>query len=296
MYELAGKTTFITGGASGIGLGLARSFANAGLKIALADRDTGRLLEAKKLIKAKYANVEVEVVSFDVADYAAWQNAVDEIESKLGPISILCNSAGIGGGTLLHEDDPVRWRSVIEVNLMGTFYGIRTLLPRLLARNTPGHIVNIASLSGLRSHPGMSSYDASKHAVVGMSDSLRKELDGTNIGLSVVYPGMTNTGFVTNSQQIISEKTNTAFTKLNSGIADMLKAGMDPQKVAERVLQAISQNEYHVFTHADVKPAMAAHFEERLAAFGQNADPDYCENLDGLAALIKSGNNLKNKV
>src|SRR5690606_6755953 len=184
MKKLQGKAALITGGAGGIGLGMAIAFAKAGMSLALADVDSGRLAPAVDAIRA--LGVDAMPVTLDVTDYAAWQQAVDAVENQLGPVALLCNNAGLGGSAKLAEDEPRRWKMIIEVNLIGAFYGCRTLLPRMLARGQPAHIVNTASFSGLRSNPGMSAYDASKHGLVGMSDSLRGELRGTCVGLSVL--------------------------------------------------------------------------------------------------------------
>ena len=130
---------------------------------------------------------------------------------------------------------------------------------------------------------------ASKHALVGMTDSLRAELSGTNVGLTIVYPGMVRTDFVTNSNQVISTRTNSKASPLAQDVAALQMHGMDPDAIAERVLRAVHVNEYHVFTHADWKPAIAQVFQERLDAFGESADPAYHENIEGLLASVASG-------
>lgn len=279
MKELDGRTAFITGAAGGIGLCIARALAARGMDIALADVDRDRLRSASADIGA--IGVKAVGVFLDVTDFDSWTIAVDEAEAALGPVALLVNNAGIGGGGPIATEDPKRWKLVLEVNALGPFYGCRTLLPRMLDRGDPAYIVNIASLSGLKSHPGMSSYDASKHALVGMSDSLRGELDGSNVGLSVVYPGTTRTQFVENSIRMIEERTNPSEPIQNVG--DMLKHGMAPDKLAERVVRAIVDGQADVFTHADWKPQIAAAFAARLAAFDDGADPDFTEKAGLLA-------------
>jgi len=189
-----------------------------------------------------------------------------------------------GGGNVA-QDDPARWHRVLEINALGTFHGCRAVLARMQARGGEGHIVNVASLSGLRSNPGIASYDASKFAVVGLSDALRQELAGTPIGLSVVYPGMTRTGFVGNSRSILEGATGSPISA-DSGVGNILAAGMDPNKVAERVLRGIAASEYHIFTQDDWKPAIQSVFDERIAAFGENADADYHEDIAALQTRI----------
>jgi short-subunit dehydrogenase len=112
-------------------------------------------------------------------------------------------------------------------------------------------------------------------------------LAGSPIGLSVVYPGMTNTQFVENSQRQIAKETNAVVDK-GSGVGNMLATGMSPAKLAARVVRGITAGEYHIFTHADWKPVIKAVFDDRLAAFGENADPEYRENIEALKARVAS--------
>jgi short-subunit dehydrogenase len=156
----------------------------------------------------------------------------------------------------------------------------------MLAQDGEAHIVNIASLSGLRANPGMSSYDASKFALVGMSDALRLELAGTKIGLSVVYPGMTRTGFIQNSVSQLAREAGAVLVE-GSTLGNILDGGMSPDRIAEFTLRAVRAGDYHVFTHADWKPAIQAVFDERMAAYGEGADPTYHEDLSGLKAKIE---------
>jgi NADP-dependent 3-hydroxy acid dehydrogenase YdfG len=244
MQNLSGKTVFITGGAGGIGMGMAKAFARAGMNIVLADVDTNRLTRAAADLRE--AGAKVSTQELDVRNFDSWTRALDAAETSMGPIAILCNNAGIAASSTVAEDIPDRWKLVLEVNALGPFYGCRAVLPRMLARNDEAHIVNTASLAGLKSEKGMSSYCASKYAVVGLSDSLRQELEGTRVGLTVVYPGMTNTGFVTNSANTVEQNTGTPITPTDAGIAKLLKHGMNPDKIGERVVRAVKNAEYRV--------------------------------------------------
>jgi NAD(P)-dependent dehydrogenase (short-subunit alcohol dehydrogenase family) len=284
MRDLAGKTAFITGAAGGIGSAFARALAREGMKLALADLDEARVVSAWE--EALALGADALALSLDVTDYADWQRAVDAAEARLGQVALLVNSAGIGTGTRVAEEDPARWRRVLEINALGPFYGCRTVLPRMLAQDGEAHIVNIASLSGLRANPGMSSYDASKFALVGMSDALRLELAGTKVGLSVVYPGMTRTGFIQNSVSQLAREAGAVLVE-GGTLGNILDGGMSPDRIAEFTLRAVRASEYHVFTHADWKPAIQAVFDERMAAYGEGADPTYHEDLSGLKARIE---------
>jgi len=288
MRNLAGRTAMITGGGGGIGFGIASACARAGMKVALADVDRRRLDESIAALGNEGA--EVIGVTLDVADYPAWHRAVDEIEAALGPVALLCNNAGVGGNSRLAEDDPVRWRMVIEVNLLGAFYGCRTVLPRMLARGEEAHVVNTASLSGLRSNAGMSSYDASKHGLVGMSDTLRAELKGTCVGVSVVYPGTVRTGFAENSAAVIASRVQCERSRLDAEIAKLLKTGMDPNVVGDIVVKAVQAGHYHIHTHRGWKPILQPHFEEKVQAMPASAGAeDVSTTLASLNAQISPG-------
>jgi NAD(P)-dependent dehydrogenase (short-subunit alcohol dehydrogenase family) len=290
MKSIRDKTALITGAAGGIGLSIATALAKSGMRVALTDIDAARLdVAAGRLRKT---GVDVFATTLDVTSYADWQCAVDAAEAALGRIKLLCNNAGIGFGSPLHEDDPVRWRTVLEVNALGPFHGCRTLIPRMLEAGDEAHIVNVASLSGLRSNAGTSSYNASKHALVGMTDAMREELAGTPIHLSMIYPGVVRTRFVAHSQQVIEKNSSAPLPaeshRQNQQMEAIHQLGMDPDKVADRIVQAVLNDEYHVFTHCDHKAELEAIYRERLAAFGENADPEYVEDFAALQAAFES--------
>jgi len=281
MKRVDGKGAFITGGASGIGLGMARAFGKAGVKLALADVDEGALQTAASSLRD--LGVDVVAQTLDVSDPSAWEGALDRAEAAIGPISVLCNNAGIGGaGKSVAEWDIALWRMVMEVNLFGAFYGCRLMLPRMLERGEEAHIVNTASVNGWVAFPRGSAYSASKHAIVGLTDSLRGELADSNVGVSLLCPGMTNTNFAANSMRFMSGKAG-APPSPDRPVTDFLKTGASPEKVGERVLRAVLAGEYHILTHSDWKPMIEAHFAERLAAFGEDADPDHHEDFAALA-------------
>ena len=286
MKSLNNKTVLITGGGGGIGQGMARAFAAEGARILLTDVDPARLEEARLSLERECATVAA--CPLDVTRFDAWQAMVDEAPSRIGAIDILCNNAGIGCEMQeLAHHDVGQWLRVIEVNLMGYFLGCRAVLPQLLARDTEGHIVNVASLSGLRANPAMSAYSASKHGVVGLSDALKAELAKTKVGITVVYPGMTRTNFIANSRAVLGAENDAAGdSSLDSTIAAMLSVAMDPNKLGARVVRAVREQEYQLMTHVGARQQIAAIFEERLAAFRENADPDYVDDVKALEAAV----------
>lgn len=282
MESFRDKTVLITGGAGGIGLGMARGFAAEGARLLLVDLDAERLDAARGALESEYG-ATVATAMIDVTDFAAWQALVADAPARIGAIDILCNNAGIGcemQTVAEHDIDP--WKRVIEVNLIGPFLGCRAVLPQLLERDVEGHIVNTASLSGLRANPALSAYSASKFGVVGLSDSLRSELAKTKVGVTVVYPGLTRTNFITNTSTQNADKAGT----LDHMLAAMQAAAMDPNKLGARVVRAVRDGEYNLITHIGARDQVASIFEERLAAFRENADPDYVDDVAAIQAAI----------
>ena len=162
MEKLTGRTALITGGASGIGLGMAKAFIAAGLRVAIADINEGALAAAAAALPGLGAAVKL-----DVARSEEWERALDAVEAALGPVEILCNNAGVGQGrfadgreTVVAEMPEALWRMVLEINATGTFLGARAVAGRMLARGQGGHIVNTASTGGLMAPGGIAAFCA----------------------------------------------------------------------------------------------------------------------------------------
>lgn len=264
MKDLTGRTVLVTGGASGIGLGMARAFVGAGAKVALVDIDEAALAIAAEDLRR--AGGEVLPLALDTTDLERWREVVAQTCADLGPLAVLCNNAGVGGThERVADSDPKRWARVIEINLLGYYYGCVTALPGMLERQDEGHVINVASVSGLCANPVGSAYSASKYAVVGLSDSLRGELKGSRIGISVVYPGATSTNLSANTIKLNGRAGGEPPGR--AAITALLAQGTNPDDLGARVVQAVLANEYHVFTHLDLGPDVEAIFNERLAPF-----------------------------
>ena len=164
MRELAGKTAFVTGGASGIGLALGRAFAEAGMKVMLADIETDALSAAVNSLHN--FGPDVRGVVCDVTDPGSVERAADASYEAFGQVHVVCNNAGVAGGGGIDDIPLDDWRWVLDVNLMGVLHGIRTFLPHIRAHGEGGHIVNTASMAGMVSGLGFGPYSASKFAVV----------------------------------------------------------------------------------------------------------------------------------
>jgi NAD(P)-dependent dehydrogenase (short-subunit alcohol dehydrogenase family) len=273
MREFAGKTAFVTGGASGIGLALGRAFAQAGMNVMLADIERDALATAVKSLTG--LGPEVQGVACDVADAFSYERAATATYEAFGNIHVVCNNAGVAGGSGIDDISLDSWRWVLDVNVIGVLNGIRTFLPHIRAHGEGGHIVNTASMAGLLSGLGFSPYSASKFAVVSMSEGLAVQLAPLGIGVSVLCPGFVRTA-ISRSGRNRPERYGPAKTPdpaspagaLAAQMAQLAEAGIDPADVAQRTLAAIRENELYVFTH----PEMRDELKERFAAIAAAMD------------------------
>jgi NAD(P)-dependent dehydrogenase (short-subunit alcohol dehydrogenase family) len=267
MRELAGKTAFVTGGASGIGLALGRAFAQAGMNVMLADIEADALAAAVKSLE----NVRpgVRGVICDVADPSSVERAAKASYEAFGNVHVVCNNAGVAAGGGIDNISLDNWRWVLDVNLMGVLHGVRSFLPHIRGHGEGGHFVNTASMAGMQSGLGFSPYGASKFAVVSMSEGLAAQVRPLGIGVSVLCPSFVRTLIGEsgrNRQQRYgptpSLDPNSPAAAIVAEIALRLQAGLDPAAVAERVLDAVRNDEFYVFTH----PNMRGEVDQRFAA------------------------------
>ena len=180
MRDFSGKTAFVTGGASGIGLAIGRAFAKAGMNVMLADIETEALAAA--VASLRDVGPDVRGVTCDVTDPASVERAAQATYDAFGNVHVVCNNAGVGGGSGIDAISLDTWRWVLDVNLMGVVHGIHTFLPHIRAHGEGGHIVNTASMAGMTSGLGFSPYGASKFAVITMSEGLAMQLKPLGIG------------------------------------------------------------------------------------------------------------------
>lgn len=253
MTDVQGRTAFITGGANGIGLGIARAFADAGAKVALADRDTEGLAHAK----AELQHItQVETYAFDVRNREAYASAADAAERALGPVSLLFNNAGVIVAEAPAKLNYELWDFAIGINLNGVINGVQTFLPRMVARGEGGHIVNTSSGAGLVATGSGVLYCTAKFAVVGMAEALNHELASSGIGVSVLCPGPVATNVIHRSQEgapkgavELSEAHEKRRADLRERISQVLRQGTSPDDVGEMVLKAVRENQ--LFIHTD---------------------------------------------
>lgn len=255
MDEFTGKTAFITGGASGIGLGIAKNFAREGMNVVIGDVQDESLERAEVELKAISNNIFP--VNVDVCDRPAMKEVAELITQKFGSLHVLCNNAGIGGGRKVLETPDDQWRRVEEVNLWGPINGVKVFLPRMLESGEDGHIVNTSSFSGIHGHGNQSCYGASKFALVGLSEFLRNDLADTNISVSVLCPHVADTPII----DALKERVNSQVREI---IEDM---AVPADVVGQQVLNAIKNQEFYIFcdgTHT--RKMLEKRCEDMLAA------------------------------
>jgi NAD(P)-dependent dehydrogenase (short-subunit alcohol dehydrogenase family) len=276
MRDFAGKTAFITGGASGIGLALGRAFAEAGMKVMLADIETDALAIAVKSLHN--VGPDVRGIHCDVTDPKNVERAAEAAYEAFGNVHVVCNNAGVGGGSGIDDISLDDWHWVLDVNLMGVVHGIRTFLPHFRAHGEGGHFVNTASMAGMISGLGFSPYGASKFAVVTMSEGLAMQLKPLGIGVSVLCPGFVRTRIAESGrnrpQHYGPRRTPDPASwagALAAQLANLAQSGIDPADVARRVLDAIRDDELYVFTHPEMRAEMAERFAAILAAMDKAA-------------------------
>ena len=271
MREFKGKTAFVTGGASGIGLAMAKAFAERGMNVMLADVERSALDSALTDI-GKLGN-HVRGVACDVADPDSVQRAAQATFEAFGRVHVLCNNAGVAAGGGIDTISIENWRWVVDVNLMGVVYGVRSFLPHMRAHGEGGHIVNTASMAGMISGMGFSPYAATKFAVVAMSEGLRPQLQPFGIGVSVLCPHFVRTNIGESGRNRQERYGRTPQLDPGSPAAAMVKelgkliaAGLDPAEVAARVVAAIESDELYIFTHPNMRQFVEARFAAIEAA------------------------------
>ena len=256
MQDFNGKTAFITGGASGLGLSMARAFAARGANIMLADLNEEGLAAAAEALSGR-ANVEIDSVVCDVADPAAMQRAADKTIERFGKVHVVCNNAGVALGGQPGEIPLEDWRWIVDINLMGVVYGVEIFAPLIKSHGEGGHIINTGSMAGHGAAPGMSPYNATKFAVVGYSEGLRQELEPHNIGVSCLCPAWVRTNIHTTTQGRPTGGRSQAELDADPAYQDMAEvigSGLEPDAVAEWVADCVEANRLHIFTHPDFKP------------------------------------------
>jgi len=264
MENIEGKVAFITGGASGIGLGIAKACAKYGMKVVIADMRQDALDEAMAYFKEK--KQPVHAIKLDVTDRVAYAKAADEAEAVFGKIHVLVNNAGVGGGgpveTVTYKD----WDYTVGVNLGGAINGVMTILPRILKHGEGGHIIATSSTNGIAATGASITYCTTKFAVAGMMEALATELQDKGIGASVLVPGPTTTNLGKSSFENRPAHLRNEGETWPPPPPPPPKDGqprrppmmdkdvwMDPVETGERVVRGIKNNDLFIITHPEFK-------------------------------------------
>lgn len=277
MKEFNGRTAFVTGAASGIGLGLARTFLDRGMNVMMADVEAAALAAAVHSL-SNYGD-RVASVLCDVSLGDEISKAADEAIERFGKVHILCNNAGVSRAGRVEEISICDWEWVVGVNLYGAIHGIRALVPHMKAHGEPSHIVTTSSMSGLTPKALASPYGATKFALVGLSHVLHDELAGTNIGVSVLCPGWTRTNMPDNGRNrperyggAYDFRSDPLLAARNREYVDGSKKGLDPLDLAALVVRAIEENEFYIMTQPDRRASVQKRYDELMASFDAVAE------------------------
>ena len=253
MKEFQGRVAVITGGASGIGVGIARALANRGMKLVIADLNQETIDAALNDFSA--VGVEAMGVLCDVSKLEQVQNLADKTVEKYGAVHVLCNNAGVGIPTSAREIKLEDWKWIIDVDLWGPIYGVKIFAPLIEAQGE-GHISATSSMAGLISANKMGAYSVAKHGVVALMTALERELRSkkSQVTASVLCPGPINTNISRNSVSYRPPMLKPNSSKKSSGkrgasIQAILEDGMAPDEVGELVATAIRDDKFWILTH-----------------------------------------------
>ena len=267
MENLDGKVAVITGGASGIGRAVADRAVAEGMKVVLADIEKRPLEVAVDDLAANGA--EALGVVTDVSDAASVQALRDRALDRFGAVHLVHNNAGIGLGGPIWEVSEADWRWILGVNLLGVVHGVATFTP-LLIEQGEGHIVNTASVAGLIAAPFLGPYNATKQAVVAISETLYKDLQavGAPVGVSVLCPGFVQTRIAESERNrpewAAADHEVPGAEEVRGVVQGLVDAGIPAAEVADRVIDAVRNNTFYILTHSELDAAITTRFDDIL--------------------------------
>lgn len=262
MQDLGGKIAFVTGGSSGIGLGLVKVLAAAGMKVVF----TYRQPQHRDETLAHFSNLpqqRVHAIALDVTDRAGFKNAADEAQRVFdGPVQLLINNAGVGVHGLMEHATYADWDWVMGVNVGGVVNGVQTFLPRMLASGLPGHIVNVASIGGIAALGSVGLYATSKFAVVGLTEALRTDMVGRPIGVSVYCPGPVKSNIADSARSRPAQLAESGYSApgMEQGAPppEFMLHAMDAVTAAGYVLDGIRNNRLFILSHPEFRDVLTA--------------------------------------
>lgn len=261
--DLTGRVAFVTGGSSGIGLGIARACVEAGMKVVVTYLTDVHLADADPYFAGSADRFHA--IRVDVRDRVGLQVAAVEAVDRFGPVHLVCANAGVGITARVSEAGPQDWRDAIDINVMGVVNVIAAFLPGMLARpSEPGHIVATSSMSGLFHGASAGVYTTTKYAVVGMMEALRAELSVQGIGVSAFCPGLVQSRIFQQfrHRQDSERGLNGETDALRERRMQAMAAGMDPLECGRKVLRGVCRNDLYILTHPEFREG----FNDRVQA------------------------------
>lgn len=276
MDSLVGKIALVTGGGGGIGLAMGRSLAAAGARVILADLDEEAARKGAATIAEEGG--EAEALALDVRSETSWQHVRQHAERVFGAVDILCNNAGVGTArksldTLTAED----CNFVFDVNVRGVLNGLRCLLPSMRRKNSPSHIVNTGSILSHFALAEAGDYVASKYAVLGISETLKLELRGTDIGVSVLCPGLVDTAITENTAALGGRTFRAAQISAKP-------RGLSAVLVGAAVVRALTENRFYIFTHPEYARFVDRRNQQISAALAESTQLGPADDTSFLAS------------
>jgi NAD(P)-dependent dehydrogenase (short-subunit alcohol dehydrogenase family) len=262
------RVAVITGGAGGIGFALARAFAERGARIVLADVDEAALAQREKELAEQ--GVSVMAVPTDVTRSESVEALADATWKRFGAAHLICNNAGIAVFGELHRASPQDWDLTMAVNFWGVVHGVATFVPRLLDHGEGGHVLNTASMAGLVGMQWLGIYSASKFAVVGLSESLHRELKPRGIGVSVLCPMIVETNINENSARWLRERAPGSSLQPPPPVEAMRGGVIAAGAVAQRVVRGIERGWLYILTH----PEQREFLRRRAGRLDRMFDPE----------------------
>ena len=286
MQDLKGKAAFVTGGSSGIGLGIVQVLAEEGMKVAFTWRRQDHLDHAMSLLQGR----TVHPIKLDVTDREGFVLAADEAEAALGPIQVLINNAGVGVGGLIEQATYDDWDWVMGVNVGGVINGIVTILPRMIASGLEGHIVNVSSMGGVAALGSVGVYATSKFAVMGLSEALRTDMIGRNIGVSVYCPGPVKSNMGEAVKLRPEHLSNTGYRMppppKDAPPHPMMLTAMSEVEAGRHVLRGIKQNQLFILSHPEFRDVIKARGDALVEAVPDEPFPQ--ERADAIRWILSN--------
>ncbi len=294
MQDLDGKVAFVTGGASGIGLGIVKRFVENGMKVVIADLRQDHIDVAVEYFESRQQGRKIHAIRLDVTDREAMARAADEAEKVFGNIHVVVNNAGVGIEGPLKEATYADWDFGMGVNLGGVINGVQTFVPRMRAHGEGGHVVSTASLAGLITMPSnMIMYVTAKAAVIAMMESLRTELGPEGVGVSVLCPGPIKS----NIHQLNQNRperfgAGEAFVAAGDRLAQRQVSDlwMEPEQVGDMVVDAIRNNRLYIITHGEWRQSAEGRFKAILEAMPEQTSEDLVASLRAHRMTDANGN------